>query len=78
MAYAALDYYKANLIIERGFGDSQPNHTTLRGGKLREYPWKRMLDSVTSGGAAFRTLEWMFVLHVLSGAGSLLAWTKDE
>jgi hypothetical protein len=78
MAYAALDYYKAKLIIERGFADSHPDHTTSEGGKLRDYIWKRLMDSMTSGGAAATTLGWMCLLHIFHRPDILFNKTKFE
>ena len=88
MAYAARDYYKANLIIQRGFSDvpdspGQPDRNTPEGSTLRNYIMQRMVDTFTAGGAATKTLEWMGVLHFVppelkGGAPKLLEWTKDE
>src|SRR5262249_2769822 len=86
MAYAALDYYKAGWIVPRGnAGDDQPQVTTPSGKTLREYIWKRLIDSDAGGGAVVRTIAWMTILKLIpSGfpcngrAGWLLRQSKLE
>ena len=89
MAFAALDYYKAGLIIQRGFPDvnidtapGRPERNTPQGTILRNYIWQRLIDSLTSG-VAQTTLEWMAILHFVpqqasGGAPELLKRTKDQ
>src|SRR5258706_2474485 len=63
MAFAALDYYQAKLVLPKGNGyNDQPTRTTPAGVTLRTYLWKRLLDSLELNAA--KVLVWMVVLHV--------------
>ena len=66
MAFGALDYYKAGLVVPRGTGPNDvPDSTVTEGETLRNYLWQRLLDSLFIGGAASSTLAWMAVLHLI-------------
>lgn len=86
MAFAALDYYLSGIPAPRGSGrNDQPTRETPEGTTLRDYLLQRMLDSLTAGGAAARTLTWMCVLHLLpeswpfrGGSPWLLKRTRKE
>ncbi len=80
MCFTVLDFKKANLPLPRGRGISdQPGGGT----RLRNYIWKRQLESLVSDGAKF--LAWLIILNYIpsawpfkGGAGWLLAQSKQE
>jgi hypothetical protein len=80
MSFAVLDFYKAGRCIPRGqHRDDRP----APGTDLRDYIWRRQVDSVLSDGATF--LAWMtFLYHVRpgwpfhGGPGWLLTRSEEE
>ena len=80
MAFAALDYYLASVVLPRG------DHTSDRpagGTPLRNYLWKRQIDSLVRDLDPF--LAWLVFLHYIpsfwpfgGGAGWLLDKTQQE
>lgn len=86
MAYAALDYFKAGRTVPRGKGPKDlPTRATPNGTVLRDYLWKRFLDSLSTGGAGAATLAWQIVLNRVpaawpfrGGAPWLLARSKEQ
>ena len=86
MAYAALDYFKAGRPIPRGRGPRDwPTRATPDGTVLRDYLWKRFLDSLSTGGAGVATLAWQIVLYRVpagwpfrGGPPWLLARSKEQ
>ncbi len=75
MAFAALDYYRAGLVI--------PDHSQQSGQvspELRAYIFRRMIDSLAGPNLA-RVLAWMFVEHSIPFGGGirlLSHWTRAE
>lgn len=63
MAFAALDYYRANIPVPRGDPDRVPVRTSPEGARLRSYLWTRLLDSLRDNGSTF--MLWMGVLHLI-------------
>lgn len=86
MAYAALDYFKAGRPLPRGRGPQDwPTRSTPGGAALRDYLWKRLLDSLGAGGGAATTLAWQVMLHRVpsfwpfsGGPGWLLARSRQQ
>jgi hypothetical protein len=86
MAYAALDYWRQQMVLPRGAGrDDQPRWQPEPAGVLREYLSTRMGDSLDPGRAALRTLQWMAVLYWVpsawpfnGGPGWLLRHSQQE
>ena len=86
MAWAALDYYKASWVVPRGASVSdqpkRPPNGSQAAATLRNYIWKRLIDSDVIGGAAASTLEWMGILKLVPNGNeilrqrSLLEWAK--
>ena len=66
MAFAALDYYRTGLPLPRGTGPSDwPTRKTPKGATLRSYLWQRLLESLTFGRVAAKTLACMAALHLM-------------
>lgn len=77
MAYAALDYWNKNWVVPCGPGPERPDPTTPPGAELRDYIWKRLIDSLATD--AHRMLETMLIEKTLPGGDSLmLDQTNDE
>lgn len=85
MTYLSLDYWLARAALPRGAHESdRPNRT--EGAvpfQLRDLLWARLLNSLQSGGALRRTLEWSLLLNQIpkelgGGAQRLLANSKNE
>ncbi len=80
MAFAALDYFTYDQPPPRGRSvHDQPQHDSRAGTALRNYLWRRQLDSLTANGAGY--MQWMVMLHTpLPGAGPgwLLSRTRRE
>lgn len=80
MAFAALDYYKTGEPIPRGKNrQDRPEPDHPQGKVLRDYLWKRQIESMVENGPTL--LAWMGMLHSLlpfGGAGWLLDRTKEE
>jgi hypothetical protein len=80
MCFAALDFYEAGLVFPRGqYAHDPPAPAT----PLRDYVWKRQLDSLVSDAARF--LTWLIVLNAIpstwpfrGGPRWLLARSKRE
>lgn len=77
MAYTSLDYWRANLTLPRGaHANDQPARTAATPILVRDMIWKRLLDSLQSGGVLQRTIEWSLLLNQvpswLGGAGANL------
>ncbi|KWE76660.1 hypothetical protein WL77_32385 [Burkholderia ubonensis] len=71
MAYAALDYFNLNWVVNRGYADP-PQRTSMEGTVLRDYIWSRLIDGFIAGNAQ-TTVEWMTLLHLIpesSGGGA--------
>jgi hypothetical protein len=82
MAYAALDYYRLGRVIQAGTSQA-PDRSTIEGKLLRDYIWKRLIDTFLSGNVASTTLELMAILKFIptqfgGGAPELLRRTKAE
>jgi hypothetical protein len=80
MAFAALDYFKQNKKLPRGRDiNDQPRQDTTDGKTLRDYLWRRQLESM---GPNFPLLiMWMGMLHLnvpFAGTGWLLERTREE
>ena len=67
MAFAALDYYHAGLAVPRGKEKGQPTQASSEGRVLRDYIWRRLIDSLVLNTATF--LTWMAILHLISDRG---------
>jgi hypothetical protein len=79
MAFASLDYYNVGKQPPRGKNiNDQPHQDTANGKILREYLWRRQLESMASNFPGL--LSWMTVLHIglLGGPGWLCNRTKEE
>lgn len=80
MAFSALDYYKAGENIPRGRDyHDQPGRDHPDGKVLRDYLWKRQIESTVDNGPTL--LAWMGMLHsILPFGGShwVLDRTKEE
>jgi hypothetical protein len=84
MAFAALDYYKAQWVVPTGASQSdQPTRDTPAGQTLKEYLQRRLVDSLRDNVAT--VLAWMAVLHEIpdkwpfnGGAPWLLAQSKQQ
>ncbi|MDQ2831521.1 MAG: hypothetical protein M3Y74_21050 [Chloroflexota bacterium] len=80
MAYAALDYYRQGWVIPQGTGPhDHPTNDGAAGGLLRNYIWRRLLDSMQSR-AAGTMLAWSLALHLIPRLGPawVLAQSKKE
>jgi len=80
MAFTALDYYRRGWVLPQGAGpDDHPTPEGPAGRALRNYIWRRLLDSMQSR-AARTMLLWSLALHLVPGLGP--AWvharTKQE
>lgn len=80
MAFAALDYYRVNRALPRGFGEW--DHPAPES-ELRRYLTRRLGDSLRANGPTF--LAWMVMLHVVpsgfpfnGGPGWLLRRSREE
>jgi hypothetical protein len=85
MAFAALDYYRSWRLPPRGADEADlPDKTTPVGADLRNYLWRRMMDTLTTAtmdGAAVSTLTWMAVLHLIPGGWPFYGgptWLRDK
>jgi len=80
MAFAALDYYRAGLLIPRGDHETDNPHRDPTGSSLRTYIWDRLLDSIRDNGIKF--VGWKLTLQLPGwlggGSGRLLEWTRSE
>ncbi|MBI4339051.1 MAG: hypothetical protein HY680_03765 [Chloroflexi bacterium] len=82
MAYASLDYYKRGVLPPRGVGlTDQPTRVTPEGTSLRDYFWRRLIDSLGTEGGTF--LELMARQHINvwplnGGEARLLARSRQE
>lgn len=79
MAFTSLDYFRIGKRIPRGKDiNDQPHRGTPHGEVLRDYLWRRQLESMASNFPGL--LSWMTVLHIgiLGGPGWLLDRTKEE
>lgn len=80
MAFAARDYYLAEIALPRGRDEhDRPDPATPAGKTLHDYLWRRQLESLQDN--APQLLAWMFMLHLpdfLGGADWLLARTREE
>jgi len=64
MAWSSLDYWLAKSQLPSGatrFG--QPQHTPASQAAVRDMIWQRLIDSLTTGGALSKTLEWSLILN---------------
>ncbi len=61
MAFTALDYYSLGWKAPDGFSPNRPTHTIVEGRILRDFIWKRTLDSLWANSFTF--LKWMLILH---------------
>ena len=76
MAFAALDYYRQGWVVPQGLGpDDHPRHDGGAGRALRNYIWRRLLDSMQSR-AAGAMLAWSLALHLVPGLGP--AWVRAQ
>lgn len=70
MAFAALDYYHAQLDAPRGVdARTLPTRDTLEGDILRTYIWRRLIESLAANVGTF--LIWMAFLHHVPEDGLL-------
>jgi hypothetical protein len=80
MAFASLDYFKIGKKLPRGRSlDDQPRRNDPKRRILRDYLWRRQLESMSTNFPGL--LMWMSMLHLgfLSGGGTwLLKQTKEE
>ncbi len=67
MAYAARDYYKADMLLPRGQSatDLPVGPPDTPAGVLRTFLFQRLLDSLAAGGVAGTLLEWMAMQHLV-------------
>lgn len=80
MAFAALDYYRRGWVLPQGAGpDDHPTPHEMAGRALRNYIWRRLLDSMQSR-AARTMLLWSLALHLVPVLGPewVHARTKQE
>jgi hypothetical protein len=78
MAFAPLDYFKSGLPLPRG-GLGTPDRGNPRDAILRDYIYRRLIDSLTLNAAT--TLAWMAVLKLTpfgGGAGNLKNMTRGQ
>jgi hypothetical protein len=84
MAYASLDYWLTRKVLPRGANASDhPTRASANTAANRNMIWLRLLDSLQSGGALQKTVEWSLLLNQVpaglgGGAGKLLSFTKGE
>lgn len=84
MSYSAADHWIAKAALPRGPNQAtHPVRTSTLGNAVRSMIWGRLIDSLGSGGALQRTLEWSLLLNQVpgnlgGGAGALLNRTKPE
>jgi hypothetical protein len=82
MVFAALDYYRAKLVIPKGNQlNDHPSRSTPEGRVLREYIWRRLLDSLRDNVMKF--IGWKLTLKMIpelfdGGAPQLLRWSREE
>lgn len=80
MTFSARDYFVAGKPLPRGRNESDhPDPNTTMGKTLRDYLWRRQLESLQAN--APQLLSWMFMLHLpdfLGGPDWLLERTKGE
>jgi hypothetical protein len=84
MAYAALDYYRLNWVVNGGGGvghDDQPHRLTDKGTNesetLRSYIWSRLIDSLVNDNAA-TVLDYIATLQLPGGDHTILDRSKAE
>jgi hypothetical protein len=76
MAWAALDYYKRGWVLPRGVGpEDHPTHDGAAGSMLRNYIWRRLLDSMQRRAARIMLL-WSLALRLVPGVGA--AWVLGQ
>ena len=91
MASASLDYCRLHQVIPQGVWPNTingaffnvPQRDNPQGSALRQFIWKRLINTFVTGGAAATTLKYMFILKHIpenlgGGAPALLAATKAE
>ncbi len=82
MANAALDYFRTGLLVPQGTGlADQPQEATPEGLALRTFLKRRMVDSLSAGGAGVMCLRWMTLLHLIPPAWPFLggpAWLLTQ
>lgn len=80
MAFAAKDYFLARRTPPRGSGiTDHPDPRTPHGKLLRDYLWRRQLESLAPNAPTL--IAWMIMLHLpdfVGGADWVLAQTKKE
>jgi len=78
MAWAALDYYKRGWVLPRGVSpEDHPTHDGAAGSILRNYIWRRLLDSMRSRAARIMLL-WSLALRLVPGAGAAWVLAKSR
>jgi hypothetical protein len=84
MAYAALDYYKLNWVVNGGGAgrNDQPHRLIINGGTnesetLRSYIWSRLIDSLVNDNAA-TCLVYIATLQLPGGDHTILDRSKAE
>ena len=66
MAFSAVDFYDNHVTLPAVARlSSQPDATTPDGSRLRDYIWRRLLDSLTANGSTY--LKYLVTLHILPG-----------
>jgi hypothetical protein len=76
MVWAALDYYKRGWVLPRGIGpEDHPTHDGAAGSMLRNYIWRRLLDSMQRR-AARTMLLWSLTLRLVPSVGA--AWVLGQ
>src|SRR5215831_10989409 len=84
MAYTSLDYWYAKQALPCGgdFND-RPMRTNAVQSAVRNTLWRRLIDSLISGGALEKTIEWSLLLNQVppqlgGGPKALLSLTAKE